>query len=563
MPLLGNGGVDGSRDFGMNFGEALDVLFDFTTGKPKNGARNFVHASLYGASTPGLKAGNVGQYEPGAVGENTSCGFIGELPFNPFDQILLLEGAMLFSGAATRRLGSEAAAGISFPFTVQALTADSGAAAAPDDQGFWEFWSPIWFRPAGLEELHALLTEGRAAVDGKTARNGLEFAVSVHRLGSQRGIAEFQRFALLQREPRNPRKATPLGRVRVRENPRASLVSELDANGWLSRARGATRDKNAPPSLVAMGRHLDEALFRVASDGSHDATQKALIAIGALTLELGCRSKLRENLPPPPRLSAHWTEAADDGSPEFALAAALASMDSTTRLSSDDGGFDLPFRRNLGPLSPRSRQDSWDETTESRVLAVWTGRNLARDMGAILERRLVEGQRRKFVSDSKPGLPLRGWRTAPLAAVAAFLADHTDDERIATLTAGLAWARTPTGSGSGVERNNALPFAYAALKPLFDPKGIGSDDEARRFIDPLPLVRLLRAGRGPDAVSTAQRLARGAGLAAPFGSLNPTATAPARLAAALLFPIARMAYDRLIARAYPNLTKDEEETDVA
>ena len=276
MPLLGNGGVDGSRDFGMNFGEALGTLFDFSTGKARQDAPSFIKASLYGVSTPGLRAGNVGQYEPGAVGENTSSAFTGESPFNPFDQILLLEGAMLFSGAATRRLGSGAAIGLSFPFTVEALTAGCGATAASDDQGFFEFWAPIWRRAAGLEELEALLTEGRAAVDGKTVRDGLEFAVAVRRLGSQRGVAEFQRYALLQREPRNPRKATPLGRVHAHENSRAALISDLNSNGWLSRVHVAVRDKSAPASLLSLGRRLNDALFRVASDDSHDAVQDAL-----------------------------------------------------------------------------------------------------------------------------------------------------------------------------------------------------------------------------------------------------------------------------------------------
>jgi hypothetical protein len=109
-----------------------------------------------------------------------------------------------------------------------------------------------------------------------------------------------------------------------------------------------------------------------------------------------------------------------------------------------------------------------------------------------------------------------------------------------------------------------LSFGYAALKPSLNPQGIGSDDNTQRFVDPLPLVRLLLAGRVGDAVSIAQRLARGAGLPAPFNSLNPApVTAPARLVAALLFPIAPKAYGSLIGRAYPNLIRDEEEIDAA
>jgi CRISPR-associated protein Csx17 len=261
MPLLGTGGNDGSRDFGMNFGAALSELYDFDSGLAHPHTSKLVNESLGFEALSGLGAGNLGLYEPGGAGENTTSGFVGEQPSNPFDFVVLLEGAMLFSGVTTRRLGSGEAR-LSFPFTVKALTAGSGAAKAGDDQSFAEFWAPLWTRPARLDEIQAFLAEGRTAVNGKTARDGLEFAVAVGTLGSQRGVAEFQRFALLQREPQNPKKATPLGRIRVRENPRASLIAELDKYDWLTRTRRLALDKAGPASLVRLGRALDEALFR-------------------------------------------------------------------------------------------------------------------------------------------------------------------------------------------------------------------------------------------------------------------------------------------------------------
>ena len=574
MPLLGSGGNDGSRDFGMNFGDALDELFDFATGKPRADVSSFVRSSLYNQPVAGLRAGNVGQYEPGAVGENTSSGFTGEHPFNPFDLVLLLEGAMLFSGATTRRLGSEAAAGISVPFGAKALTAGSGAASSSDDQSFWEFWAPIWTRAASLEEMKALLTEGRVAIDGRTARDGLEFAVAVRRLGTERGISEFQRYALLQREPRNPRKATPLGRVRALENPRASLVSELEVNAWLSRARRTVRDKSVPASLSALGRGVEEALFRLAGDDSAHAVQEALITLGAFMLEVTRRTKLRENLRPPPRLSHRWARSADDNSHEFALAAALASLGSPSyrgsaepaqaepetadmTLSEATDRSQLPFRCHLGPIETHGRYDDWVDAMEAHSLVVWTGRDLYRDMTAVLERRLIESERGKFVDEhGQRELPLGGARAAPLSAICAFLARRTDDGRIAALAAGLAWARPHARDASS--GHTQLPFAYAAMKPLFAPDGLGPKLDRKRNVDPLPLVRLIRAGRSDDAVELAQQLARGAGLSASFAALKATPSVNAgRLAAALLFPITD--YDALIKRAYPDLTKEREE----
>ncbi len=224
----------------------------------------------------------------------------------------------------------------------------------------------------------------------------------------------------------------------------------------------------------------------------------------------------------------------------------------------------MPFRRHLGPLSPEGHRDSWDDTTASKALVVWTGRGLVRDMVAVLERRLIEAQRRNFVNRGKAESPLRGWRAAPIAAVAAFLAGRTDDSLIAALAAGLAWTRSRTGTSSSAEREDALPFAYAELKPLLAPEGVGPETGEKRLLGPLPLVRLIRANRAEDAVKLAQRMARGAGLSAPFAQADPVPPPdPARLVAALLFPIAPMAQGRLIVRAYPDLTKDEEDPHAA
>ena len=563
FPLLGYGGVDGSRDFGVNFGSALAHSFDFETGEPLKNTMALIRESLGFDIVPSLGADNLGQYDPAGGGENITSGFKGEQPFNPVDFILLLEGAVLFSGAATRRLGSNQTQ-IGFPFTVGALTAGSGATASADDKDSSEFWAPIWTRPVCLVELSAFLTEGRTTVGQKTAKDALEFAVALSTLGSQRGITEYQRFALLQREPRNPKKATPIGRVQVQENPRASLVSELDAAGWLSRARRTVRGKTAPPSLGKIGRNLDEALgkigrnldealFRLTGDGSAESVQEALMAFGALMLEVARRPKLRDakdGLRPPPPLSKEWTEAADDGSHEFALAAALASLDAT-------GDIRLPFRRHLAPLDGSKGRESWSDKTEAQVLAVWTGRSLFRDTALVLERRLIEAQRHSFSNREKAELPLRGWRAAPLAAVAAFLAGQTDDARIAALAVGLAWCCTGGHANPGA-REEALPFAYAALKPLFAPEGVGpAEINEKKRIDPLPLVRLIRAGRVGDAIRHAQIVAQGAGLPAPFIKREPAASLDAdRLTAALLFPIAPGAYERLIERAYPNLKKE-------
>jgi CRISPR-associated protein Csx17 len=561
-PILGTGGNDGRLDFSNNF---MRRLIQVIANKNEE-SLEWLRASLFCTPCARLEKGAVGQFSPGAAGGvNAGVGFEEHSYVNPWDFIWTIEGALVFASAAVRRNAQDRTAALAFPFTTRMVGAGSGATALTDEaDSRAEFWAALWTRAIGLDEMLLLFSEGRVVLGDVAARDGLDFARAAAQLGVARGIRAFQRHGFLMRAGK-AYFATPLSRVRVQENPQVSLVSELDAGGWLQRARGAVRDENAPSSLGTIGRKLDESLFRLAYDNSSEAVQEVLIAVGVLMLEAARRPKLRKSdkgsppLPPPPRLSKEWASAAYDPSHEFALAAAISSLDATAE------DFRLPFRRHLAPIEWFKGREIWSEKTESQALAVWTGRDLVRDMVSVLERRLIEAQRRNFVNrDKQAELPLRSWRAAPLAAVAAFLDGHTDNDRIAGLAAGLAWARSRAEPFSGNAREDVLPFAYAALKPLFFPEGIQRENGEKRLSDPLPLVRLIRAGRIADAIKLAQRLARGAGLPTPFAQVDLASLPdPNRLVAALLFPIAPMAHDRLVARAYPDIAKDKEETHAA
>ena len=558
-PILGTGGTDGRLDFSNNY---MRQLMKVTQGESDLSCEA-LRAALFSEPAASFEKGAVGQFAPGnAGGANASTGFEGKSRPNPWDFALTVEGALIFASAAVRRHAHDRGDAFAFPFTTRAVGAGTGVAAFADESDSRaEFWTPLWSRAATLGEVEHLMSEGRAVVKDRTARDGFDFARAAAQLGFASGIDSFVRHGFLMRNGKNYF-ATPLSRMRIKENPKASLIRDLDQRGWLARARrvmrGETlgkRDKKSKPpsSLLKTGRNLDEALFRLAGDGSAEAVQEVLMAFGALMLEVARRPKLRDakdGLRPPPPLSKEWTEAADDGSHEFALAAALASLDAT-------GDIRLPFRRHLAPLDGLKEWESWADTTEAQALAVWTGRSLVRDMALVLERRLIEAQRHSFNNHEKAELPLRGWRVAPLAAVAAFLAGQTDDARIAALAVGLAWCRMGRHANPGT-REDALPFAYAALKPLFAPEGVGpAEVNEKKRVDPLPLIRLIRAGRVGDAIRHAQIVAQGAGLPAPFIKREPAASLdPDRLTAALLFPIAPKAYTRLIERAYPDLQKE-------
>lgn len=633
-PLLGSGGNDGNLEFSATMLQRIGDLIHLESGEPAETSPDLLAASLFGkvAQTSGGIA--ISQFAPGAIGApNSGVGFEGGSTGNPWDIVLAIEGALMMATALVRRVQTTDSSA-SFPFMISrsgVFGAGAGSIAPADENARGEFWAPLWGRRAAFPEILALFREGRAVVSDATASNSLDFAQAIGRLGVDRGITHFERYGFEQRNG-NMYLGVPLHRRKVEGSPYASLIADLTRGNWLGRARSAVRVKGAPASLLAAGRELDEALFRLTGGSSPQALQAALEAIGALALEAGRRPKFREGLPPP-RLCSDWLAGADDGSHVFAIARALATLDATTVEDGDGRRFRLPFRRHLAPLKTRDTvrgRDEWADTTEARALAVWTGRNALGDVSSVLGRRLLEAQRRTFVRGRRGAeqteLPLSGWRVS-LGAISAFLVGELDAEidRLARLAAGLAWVdrgvrsrrgsedvplaaadRDDANADAGEVDRDATPgpgaasdstvqsespaangvrvgsLVFAALKPFFDPKGLAVprpwnrdrpqqygplDTRERKFVNPLPLLRLIEAGRMHEALRLAMRLARGVGFDVPFAgivdhaavvrSLRPLEAS--RLAAALLIPLSDRAIERLANRAYPVMTTHQEE----
>ena len=107
--LLGTGGNDGRLDFTNNQMQRLVELFDVDSGAPRSGCSEMLRGALFGQATHGLGSFSVGQFYPGAAGgANASSGFGGGSLVNPWDFVLMLEGAMLLEVAAVRRLDARA-----------------------------------------------------------------------------------------------------------------------------------------------------------------------------------------------------------------------------------------------------------------------------------------------------------------------------------------------------------------------------------------------------------------------------------------------------------------------
>jgi CRISPR-associated protein Csx17 len=109
-PLLGTGGNDGRLEFTNNFMQRLVDIFEIATGQPSLNSAALLSGSLFAEPTRGLADNAIGQFFPDAAGgANSSSGFDAKSLVNPWDFVLMLEGALLFGAASVKRLETDRA----------------------------------------------------------------------------------------------------------------------------------------------------------------------------------------------------------------------------------------------------------------------------------------------------------------------------------------------------------------------------------------------------------------------------------------------------------------------
>ena len=571
-PLFGTGGNDGRLDFTQNFMQRIVDLRLHEATPATDQSRLWLAQALFASATT-LRSASVGQFAPGrAGGPNATQGMEGDSTDNPWDFILMMEGALMLAGAAVRRFGIAQSSRAAFPFTVRAVAAGFDSRASKDeDESRGELWLPLWTRPTSAGELRQLFGEGRAEVSGRRARDGADFARAVAGLGVDRGITGFSRLAFLKRSGK-AFLAAPLGRFAVVERSGVDLLREIDL--WLDSFRRAVGAKDAPPRFRAGLRGIDSAIFDFCKYGGATFFQHILIALGTAERELATAERFREKqkLRPLARLSPEWIAAADDGSLEFAVARALASLhDPEHKIG--------PLRANLEPVDWAKRCRAW---AEKERCVVWNAADLATNLANVLQRRIMDGARAGCKS-----LPLESRFAAPLDAIAAFLDGDLDDERIEDLTWGVMLVR---GEGDNQSRDrkgavlqdqrsptpgygSLVPRNYALLKLLYLPRPLVGDryrgklrwrlareGESGIVIRPEPrILPLLRAGRIGEACGIAVRRLRVSGLPPMPGpdargvtrddewsELCVDPRRGTRLAAAMLLPVFSRCIDHLV-----------------
>lgn len=537
--MWGSGGNDGAIDYSGRFFE--NVLQVTTEEHSASWLRSALSGEIVGDMLTGA-AGKVGQFLPsGAGGANIANGpgTQNDTQLNPWDFVLMLEGAVLFAAGVTKRLGSTEAALGSVPFAVHAQSAGHGSAGQESGQR-GEQWMPLWSRPTSLAEFRALLLDGRVQIGRRAARRPIDFVRAISKLGVASGLSGFTRFGYLERNGQSIL-AVPLGRVDVLERPRSRLIDEVAP--WLDRLHRLARDKHAPARLVQAERRLANAVFAVLThDGSAERWQAVLLA--AASIEAIQANGTAVNAGPIPALAPEWVTTSNDGSVVWRLASALGSAAATY---GRDGRPHDPIRHHWLPLEQGARRFHEKDKRlirDSRV--VIGGRDAIADCGAVVERRLIEaaqhGQRR---------LPLvAAWGCgAHPADLADLIAGNVDLDRVLSLARAfmaVRWDRwTASTSSAGLTRAwpdeawISLRLAYLPW-PLDENRTIPADDE---------LIRRLMSGDGPAAVDVALRRLRASGLRPPIRSASADPATARLWAAALAFPVSHY-WARAMARAF-------------
>lgn len=540
-PLFGSGGTDGRLEFTNTFLQCLCEIIQAQSGLPSAESGIWLKASLFQETTFGpLSEAPIGQFYPGAAGgANATSGFNGDSIVNPWDYVLMMEGGMLFGGAAVKKLNSSGNASMVCPFCVSHNGTGFASATRSDEaKSGCEIWTPLWEEPTTFPELQSVFGEGRAQLRGSFARNGVDFAQAVVTLGVDRGIKAFQRYALLERNGQATF-ATPLGRFVVRRNARADLLA--DVQRWSERLRMKTDPEakpKAPNSVRTAFALLERRIIELCEEDSPDRLLTVLAALGATERAIARSFKWatakdksqRENASPLGRLRPEWLMQIADCL-EMRLAMSLAGL----RASFGKGKETLWFRQHLEPLKRAEHGEgchlAWtDKSSENDV--AWHDGDLTGALNAILARRVM-----RVAQSGAEGWPDVSQKFASLDDITCFIEGRTDDALLADLIWGLSlldWQKVERAPSEFRDAPEAIPSSFYAMLRLCFRHPNGNKDAIP--IVPAILHRAMN-GDGQSASELAARRLRGSGKAPLVKDLPVSGDIARRTAAAMLFPI--------------------------
>lgn len=539
--LLGTGGNDGNLDFTNTFMSQVGDLFDLNSedGVFKRESSKLLRTSLWGDASNELNCAPIGQFMPGSAGGfNSSTGVSGSPYVNAWDFVLMLEGTILFSARATRRLSPNDSTRASAPFAIRAHAAGFASPGTEKSQR-GEQWMPLWSRPATLSDVTALFGEARIQLKRQIAARPIEAARAISRLGAARGIASFVRYGYLERNGQSTL-AVPLGRIEVKSHPLSHLIDDLAS--WSDRIQLRARDSYASANLKNAERIMSESILNALTrDDSRNSSPLMWQAVLEACVEIEClqRKGIAIDAGPIPSLNPGWIKAIGDGV-EVRLALSLASAAASYTRS----GWPIdPIRAHWLPLKPGrfSKFNTSDKRLVKDPRVVITGNNFLSDFSDVVRRRLIEAER-----NSQRVLPLVAFPHcgARLEDIERFIAGAVDDRKVFALSRALMALRwdllrpehLPVSmiARFGTKSDQIPDEAWLMLRLVHLPRALR--DGRKIPVEPA-IVRLLQSNSADRAIDIAIRRLRSVGIRPPLRFGNADRVTANRWAAALVFPL--------------------------
>lgn len=502
-PLLGSGGNDGRLDFSAKFLTRLTECLIPRDETERHRSADRLRFGLFDQGQPALGSDRVGMFDPAGAGLPNSSSSGSEVSIiNPWDFVLMLEGAVLFGGGVARSLNAQHAV---FPFTVSRASRVGAALGAGADASLrGETWLPVWDRLASAASVARLFCEGRLQDGRQAASTGLTVARAVKDAGVDRGLRSFERVVYAERNG-NSFIATSVGSLESGRLDSLSLVRSVD--GWVRRTRRV--GGQAIDASVSTLERIESEIGASADEAR--SLELWLLALASLERAVArCITSHADSPSPLNNLAAGISQALPDET-EVRLARSLAA----THEAQLQPGLVRSFRSLVEPVAYRGGRAVWDKAPPGGLHSLERPLKLLAASAALLE------------------------RTAPVAArgarivdVEAFLRGKVDDRRIVELAFALCLCKPSSAwhlvgsTASGIDR------LYAAARLATAP----SQEAAGRSPQ---VLSLLMAGRGSAAAREAARRLRVNGLRpqAELVAIERSATASLRIAAALAFPL--------------------------
>ncbi|MEW6261679.1 MAG: type I-U CRISPR-associated protein Csx17 [Thermodesulfobacteriota bacterium] len=459
--LFGTGGNIGKRDLAKGFIEADLMIKKYTQrsrpwlrhslfGEPIDELPDFGNASTWFVSAN--KRFNSGQkkwFKDGKI--------------SPWSFRLALEGALLFRGSSSKRLGSATRGQAAFPFVASAA---SPVGSGEVGKSKAELWAPLWSQPATLMEVSVLLSRGLAKVGNRGASWPHEFAVAALDAGVDFGLEAFAPFELRETTSKQVYEAIPREIVSVTESNRNDSELLFELLPWVDRLPPEPRRSEDKGRFQGLRGPLESSIRKVAASPHEPENWRRLLLLIAETQGQLDRNKTwRGKVKPVGFLSPDcFNRCWPAPPPEIRLVRAVASIGTDSL---------YPITANIFGVETSSNNKNLRFTDAERPpRVVWFQTDPLRGLAAILERRLVD-------TDPTNPSPLSSSLGLTAEDLALFVSEQMDIEMIGKWLAPLSlidWSRFKPEPGrlseepSSVTCLDGIFLWQTFFKPFFSPK---------------------------------------------------------------------------------------------